>query len=128
MPMPNPDYLCNSTIFNGNILVSGHESKNIFIYSPDIDSFSTIPYNFEENTRKIFVNLEKLYLIECYGRIFESDIGDEYKWKRIASSVINYSAAQAYYSYNKGEIYIGCTGIHRSYYKFNLENKLMARK
>ncbi|CAG9331495.1 unnamed protein product [Blepharisma stoltei] len=124
--MPKGDYYCNSIIFNGNILVSGFLNTNLLLYSIDIESFSTIPYEFETYKRKILINAERLYLIECnMGSIYESEIGSCLNWRRIGNSIIDHDPHQVYCSYNKGFIWISTTsekswGI---YYYFNLDQK-----
>ncbi|CAG9316863.1 unnamed protein product [Blepharisma stoltei] len=127
-PIPRADCLCNSVIFNGNILISGYENSKILLYSIDIDSFSTIPYEFEEEKRKILINLERLYLIECsYGSIYESEIGSYSNWRRIGKSAIDYPF-QVYCSYNKGFICISTISSFssaREYYYFNLDQKII---
>ncbi|CAG9317909.1 unnamed protein product [Blepharisma stoltei] len=123
-PMPKADSKCNSIIFNRNILISGWNNRNLLLYSIDIDSFSTIPYEFEERTRKILINAERLYLIESPGWIYESEIGSYLNWRRIRKSIINSDSSQVYCVYNKGGIYI--SSIHpsfREYYYFNLDQK-----
>ncbi|CAG9322840.1 unnamed protein product [Blepharisma stoltei] len=125
-PMPKADYWCNSIIFNGNILISGHWNKNLWLYSIDIDSFSTIPYEFKYNERKILINAERLYLIECRGSIYESEIGSYSNWRRIAESKFNFN--QVFCSYNKGGIYISNISIldeEYYYYFFNLDQKII---
>mmetsp|Transcript_11862 Transcript_11862/g.11910 ORF Transcript_11862/g.11910 Transcript_11862/m.11910 type:complete len:80 (+) Transcript_11862:156-395(+) len=78
--MPQSDFSCHSIICNGNILISGYKSRNLWLYTVDIDSFSTIPYDFKDDAKKILIKAERLYLIECSicGLIYESEIGDEY--------------------------------------------------
>ncbi|CAG9324882.1 unnamed protein product [Blepharisma stoltei] len=127
------DSWCHSFIYKGNILISGNRFTHILIYSPEIDSFSIIPYDFKEYKRKILINSERLYLIEdrdweSNGFIYESEIGDEYTWKRVGESLVRYEYDQVYCSYNKESIYIGCleTGNpEKFYYKFNLKEKVM---
>ncbi|CAG9322838.1 unnamed protein product [Blepharisma stoltei] len=129
--MPKSDYSCSSIIFNGNILISGDYSEYLWLYSIDIDSFSTIPYEFKYNDRKILINAERLYLIECpgyliecRGSIYESEIGSYSNWRRIAESKFNFN--QVFCSYNKGGIYI--SDIYDSaeeYYFFNLDQKII---
>ncbi|CAG9334738.1 unnamed protein product [Blepharisma stoltei] len=87
-PMPKLDYRCSSIIFNGNILISGYWNRNLWLYSIDIDSFSTIPYEFKEDKRKILINAERLYLIECPGSIYESEVGSYSNWKWVGKSTI----------------------------------------
>ncbi|CAG9317910.1 unnamed protein product [Blepharisma stoltei] len=123
-PMPKADLACNSIIFNGNILISGCQNRNLFLYSIDIDSFSTIPYEFAEYRRKILVNAERLYLIESPGWIYESEIGSYLNWRRIGKSIINSESSQVYCVYNKGGIYISTIyESSREYYYFNLDQK-----
>ncbi|CAG9317906.1 unnamed protein product [Blepharisma stoltei] len=123
-PMPKADSKCNSIIFNGNILISGWNNRNLLLYSIDIDSFSTIPYEFEEKKWKILINAERLYLIECLGWIYESEIGSAMNWGRIGKSKINSDSSQVYCAYNKGGIYISTVfnGV-REYYHFDLDQK-----
>ncbi|CAG9322361.1 unnamed protein product [Blepharisma stoltei] len=126
-PMPRADYRCNSIIFNRNILISGWYNTNLLLYSIDIDSFSTIPYEFKVYTRKILINAERLYLIECMqGSIYESEIGSYSNWRRIGKSKIDCNPDQVYCSYNKGGIYISnIQGTCKSYYYFNLDKKII---
>ncbi|CAG9325004.1 unnamed protein product [Blepharisma stoltei] len=122
--MPQADYMCKNVIFNGKIVISGWRNANLLVYSIDIDSFSIIPYDFEENNFKIVVNLERLYLIEC-GRnrfIYESEIEDEYTWKKIAKTNINCDIYELNYLYNKGGIYI-IVYPEKRYFKFDLNKK-----
>ncbi|CAG9317871.1 unnamed protein product [Blepharisma stoltei] len=123
-PMPEDDSECNMIIFNGNILISGRYNRNLLLYSIDIDSFSTIPYEFEWDKKKILVNAERLYLIECCGWIYESEIGSYLNWRRIRKSKFDYYS-QTYCVYNKGGIYI--SSIHpllrQYYYYFDLDRK-----
>ncbi|CAG9330136.1 unnamed protein product [Blepharisma stoltei] len=130
IPMPQADYLCSSITFNGNILISGHWYRNLLLYSIDIDSFSTIPCKFAKRKRKILINVERLYLIECSGSIYESEIGSYSNWRRIGKSAINSDPVQVYCSYNKGGIYIStipASDYHsaREYYYFNLDQKII---
>ncbi|CAG9323656.1 unnamed protein product [Blepharisma stoltei] len=125
-PMPKADSSCNSIIYNGNILISGSNNKNLLLYSIDIDSFSTIPYEFAALTRKILINAERLYLIECdMGSVYESEIGSEMNWRRIKQSIISDYPDQLYCSYNKGGIYIGIYG--NEYFKFDLSKKRLIK-
>ncbi|CAG9317145.1 unnamed protein product [Blepharisma stoltei] len=126
IPMPKADYYCNSIIFNGNILISGWKNRNILLYSIDIDSFSMIPYEFEEKKWKILINAESLYLIECPGSIYESKIGIYSNWRRIRKSKINCNISQVYCSYNKGGVYISTISLQtKQYYYFNLDQKII---
>ncbi|CAG9331091.1 unnamed protein product [Blepharisma stoltei] len=130
-PMPDADSWFNSIIFNGNILISGSSNRKLLLYSIDIDSFSSFPYEFAELKRKILINAEKLYLIECgrNGSIYERESEYEMNWRRIANSTINYIPDQVQYSYNKGGIYIGCVSFSFLYiYKFDLNKKLMSEQ
>ncbi|CAG9323906.1 unnamed protein product [Blepharisma stoltei] len=123
-PMPEADCACNSVLFNRNILISGWKNKNIWQYSTSIDSFSKISYDFAEWKRKILINGERLYLVECQGMIYESE--DEYSWKQIANFIPNPNPDQAYCLYNKGEIYIGIgTFYYNLYYRFSLDKKVI---
>ncbi|CAG9320687.1 unnamed protein product [Blepharisma stoltei] len=126
-PMPRADYGCNSIIFNGNILISGVINRNLLLYSIDINSFSTIPYEFTAHKRKILINEKRLYLIECpNGSIYESEIGSYLNWRRISESKINCVPDQIYCSYNKGFICIStisASSSAREYYYFNLWQK-----
>ncbi|CAG9329502.1 unnamed protein product [Blepharisma stoltei] len=127
-PIPQPDYECHSLMFNRNILISGRYSRNLLLYSVDIDSFSAIPYEFGERKRKILINLERSYLIECdEGGIYESEIGSYINWRQIGKAAIYCIARQVYCSYNKEFIHIGIEGS--DYFKFDLnERKLIALK
>ncbi|CAG9313849.1 unnamed protein product [Blepharisma stoltei] len=120
IPMPQADFGCNSIIFNGNILISGYENRNLWLYSIDIDSFSTIPYEFEDFKRKVLINAERLYLIECYGSIYESEIGSYSNWRRIRKSKIKCNPDQVCCLYNKGGI---CIGTDIGYFKFDFKKK-----
>ncbi|CAG9328043.1 unnamed protein product [Blepharisma stoltei] len=126
--MPNGDYYCHSIIFNGNILISGYYNRNLLLYSIDIDSFSTIPYDFEIYKSKILINAERLYLIEgSNGSIYESDIESCLNWRRIGHSTINHDPHQVYCSYSKGFICISTTSdlSKGTYYYFNLDQKII---
>ncbi|CAG9329511.1 unnamed protein product [Blepharisma stoltei] len=127
IPMPENDYSCNSIVFNGNILISGYRNRNLWLYSIDIDSFSTIPYEFAKKKRKILINAERIYLIECgNGSIYESEIGSYSNWRRIGKSKINCNPDQVYFSYNKGGICISVLfGSIREYYYFNIDQKII---
>ncbi|CAG9325606.1 unnamed protein product [Blepharisma stoltei] len=124
--MPEDDDECHTIIFNGNILISGRINTNILLYSIDIDSFSTIPYEFAYRKRKILINAERLYLIECQnGLIYESEVGSLWNWRRIGKSIIDCAPNQAYCTYNKGGIYISTIfSSIREYYYFNLDQKI----
>ncbi|CAG9332770.1 unnamed protein product [Blepharisma stoltei] len=135
-PIPEADYKCSSIVFKGNIIISGFENENIWRYSIDSNSFATIPSEFGKSKRKILINSERLYLIECEGFIYESEVGDEYTWNQITSSIIDYYApSQVYCSYNKGGVYIGISWSDLSekfshccsYYKFDFSTKAMLR-
>ncbi|CAG9319509.1 unnamed protein product [Blepharisma stoltei] len=122
-PMPKADAICHSAIFNENILISGHVNKNILLYSVDLDSFSIIPYDFSECKTKIIINADRLYLIEDRkGHIYESEVGNEYAWNKIANSIIEYTD-QMYASYNKGEIYIIISSTMRAWMFLFIFNK-----
>ncbi|CAG9329508.1 unnamed protein product [Blepharisma stoltei] len=126
--MPQANFQCNSIMFNGNILISGCWQKNLLLYSIDIDSFSIIPYEFARGKRKILINADRIYLIECNegGDIYESEIGSYTNWRPTGkTSTINYSVLQVYCTYNEGYIYIGIDGS--DYFKFDLdEERLIA--
>ncbi|CAG9323909.1 unnamed protein product [Blepharisma stoltei] len=120
--MPKADYHCQSVIFNGDILISGYEIRHLLRYSIDIDSFSIIPYHFEKRTKKILINAENLYVIECKYQwfIYESKAKDVYGlWGVVANWVINIWPSQVYCTYNKGAIYI-ITDEKQRYCKFDL--------
>ncbi|CAG9317907.1 unnamed protein product [Blepharisma stoltei] len=123
-PTPKDGSTWNSIIFNGSILISGCQNRNLFLYSIDIDSFSTIPYEFTEYSRKILINAERLYLIESPGWIYESEIGSYLNWRRIRKSIIKSKFTQVYCVYNKGGIYISTIDRSaREYYYFDLDQK-----
>jgi len=124
-PLPESDWRCNSIIFHQDILISGYNYGNLLRYSINNNSFNTIPYEFAKQKRKILINAEKLYLIECnLGSIYESEIGSDTNWRRIADSPINFNPDQVYCAYNKGAIYIGFTIFETiKHCKFNLNTK-----
>ncbi|CAG9311984.1 unnamed protein product [Blepharisma stoltei] len=126
-PMPKHDYMCSCIIFNGNILISGYQTRNLLSYSTGIDSFTTIPYEFEEMKIKILINAERLYLIECdNGSIYESEIGSYSNWRWIGKSKMDCDPEQVYCSYNKGGICISTISeSSREYYIFNLNQKII---
>ncbi|CAG9327855.1 unnamed protein product [Blepharisma stoltei] len=124
--MPQIDCYCHSIIFSGNILISGLLSKNLLLYSTDIDSFSQISYDFGKDKRKILINGERIYLIQHSGQIYESEIGDIYEWYLVGKSII-YFYAQVYWVYNKGCIYFGCNGADKNYYKFSLDKTVVTK-
>ncbi|CAG9334790.1 unnamed protein product [Blepharisma stoltei] len=105
--MPNADYYCNCIIFDKNILISGAMNRNLLFYSVYLNSFSSIPYEFAEYSRKILINAEiRLYLIESKnGSIYESKIGIYTDWTRTADSTLDFNPSQTYCLYNKGIIY-----------------------
>ncbi|CAG9328725.1 unnamed protein product [Blepharisma stoltei] len=124
-PMLQSDYGCHSVVFDRDILVSGKKNKYLLRYSIDGNVFNRISFEFAENKRKILVNGERIYLIECGGFIYESEIQNIGTWKQVAESKIRDSSpSQVYYSYNKEAIYVGCKN-DEGYYKFNLNNKIM---
>ncbi|CAG9317972.1 unnamed protein product [Blepharisma stoltei] len=129
--MPQACFNCDSVIFNRNILISGVSIKNLLLYSIDTDSFSTIPYDFAKNKRKILINAEKkLYLIESRNRsIYESDIESYTNWRKIGDSPIDIHPFQVYWTHNKGEICIGCINYASSeyYFKFDLDKKTLVK-
>ncbi|CAG9330667.1 unnamed protein product [Blepharisma stoltei] len=122
--MPHPDWYCNSVVFNWNILISARINRNLFFYSIYIDSFSIIPYEFEEYKTKILVKVdERLHLIECPdGLIYESEIAGFTFWKPIADSIINTDPHQVCCSHSKGAVHMGFIDYDDilKYYKFNL--------
>ncbi|CAG9333584.1 unnamed protein product [Blepharisma stoltei] len=77
------DFICHSIMINGNILISGYFKRNLLLYSIDIDSFSIIPYKFAEYKRKILINAESLYLIECLGSIYKSEFRSYTNWRPV---------------------------------------------
>ncbi|CAG9317903.1 unnamed protein product [Blepharisma stoltei] len=126
--MPKAYCWCNSIIFNRNILISGSKNRNLLLYSIDINSFSTIPYEFEKHKIKILINAERLYLIECCGWIYENEVGSYLNWRRIRKSSID-NNLQVHWVYNKGGICISTTnGSVREYYYFNLDQKIITDK
>ncbi|CAG9335168.1 unnamed protein product [Blepharisma stoltei] len=113
-------------MFNGNILISGKWYGNLLLYSIDVNSFSTIPYEFIEGRRKILINASRVYLIECdkNGKMYESEVGSCMNWRPIGKTTkINYIVDWMYCSYNKGGIYFWIEGYHC--YKFDLNEKRM---
>ncbi|CAG9334792.1 unnamed protein product [Blepharisma stoltei] len=97
-------------------IFSGAVNRKLLLYSVYLNSFSYIPYDFAEYTRKILVNAERrLYLIESLkGSIYESKIGSCMDWTWIADSTIDFNPFQVYSLYNKGVIYIGCLVDYRT--------------
>ncbi|CAG9314777.1 unnamed protein product [Blepharisma stoltei] len=93
------------------------------LFSVDLDSFSIISYEFNL-VRKILINTERLYIIECkMGFIYESEAEDAYDWKKIAKSGLHNNPLQVSCTY-KGGICIGCVQDHRyNYWKFSLDIK-----
>ncbi|CAG9332456.1 unnamed protein product [Blepharisma stoltei] len=126
-PLPKPDQYCNSIIFDGDILISGCYNKNILRYRTMGNYFTRIDYEFSTN-RKILISLPRLYLIECKGYVYESEINDENNWKKIGKSIITSSnyPGQLNCQYSKGAIYIGVKWLNmHEYYKFDLSSKTM---
>jgi len=126
--MPQADSKCKSVIVNGNILISGYENRNLWLYSINLDSFTTIPYEFGRNKGKVLINAEeRLYLIEFSddgGFIYESEAASLYSWRRIANTPYDDDVFQVYCSYNKGAVYIGgFWDDYERHYKFNLKEK-----
>ncbi|CAG9336088.1 unnamed protein product [Blepharisma stoltei] len=73
------------------------------------------------------VNAVRLYLIECGGFIYKSEIEDDTAWKIVAASVISEICPwQVYCLYNKETIYIGCRDLNE-YYKFICLAKIWLR-
>ncbi|CAG9335877.1 unnamed protein product [Blepharisma stoltei] len=133
-PMPKADFHCSSIAFNGNILISGFFNRNLLLYSIDMDSFSTISYDFTENKQKLLLNAWRLYLIEFRGgMVYESEAGNEYSWERVADSIIRgHDPGQICWSYNKCGIYIGeeyfdGRSSHFKYFRFDLISKAMKK-
>ncbi|CAG9317144.1 unnamed protein product [Blepharisma stoltei] len=125
-PLPQADCHCNSVIFNGDIVISGYDNKNLLRYSIGSNTFVATPYDFQARKGKILISTEKLYLIECgsNGSIYESELSNDTAWRRIGDSVIRSDLDQVYLSYNKGGINIVYLyGDPTSYFKFNLETK-----
>ncbi|CAG9329871.1 unnamed protein product [Blepharisma stoltei] len=61
------------------IVISGYLNKNLFryaVYGPEV--FWIVPYDFQANRHKILISADRLYLIECGGSIYESDMSN---WK-----------------------------------------------
>ncbi|CAG9328932.1 unnamed protein product [Blepharisma stoltei] len=125
-PMPQADALCSCIVIDGNILISGYRNKHLLKYSIENNSFARISYEFLAEKRKILLNAEKLYLIECSYQGFIYESRDETSWRQIVRSKISYdSPAQIYCAYNKGAIYIGID--YNGRYKFNLDQKMMIK-
>ncbi|CAG9325351.1 unnamed protein product [Blepharisma stoltei] len=122
--MPEADENCSSVIFNGNILISGFISKNLLLYSIDIDSFSTFTYEFRAKSIKALISAERLYLIEWPGSIYESEIGSCMDWRLLQDFGIAIPN-QVNCLYNKGGIYIYICLERRFYFKFDLNEKKM---
>ncbi|CAG9325602.1 unnamed protein product [Blepharisma stoltei] len=124
-PLPAADGNCHCILFKENILISGYRNQNLMRYSIKENAFNSIPFKFAERKKKLLINDDRLYLIECDGLIYESEAGDEYRWKKIGNSIISDKwPPQVYLSYNKEAVYIGCRYPH-AYYKFNLDEKVM---
>ncbi|CAG9314778.1 unnamed protein product [Blepharisma stoltei] len=121
--MMQRDYCCHSVVFKRNILIAGAQ-KNLMLFSAFLDSFTIIPYEFNI-ARKILINTERLYIIECeMGFIYESEVEDVYALKKIAKSGLRHYPLQVSCTYNKGGIYIGCIQNPRyNYWKFSLDIK-----
>ncbi|CAG9312345.1 unnamed protein product [Blepharisma stoltei] len=126
MPLPQGDDGCTSVIFNGNIVISGWKNKNLLRYSIGGNTFATVPYDFQAKTSKILISTEMLYLIECGddGSIYESELSNDTAWRRIGDSIIG-GFVQVYLSYNKERINIAHFSGGDSYFKFNLEAKIL---
>ncbi|CAG9334729.1 unnamed protein product [Blepharisma stoltei] len=132
-PMTQVDAYCNSIIINGNILISGWLNKNLLRYSIDTNSFTTIPFEFMAEKRKLLINAERLYLIEYgnNGSVYECGMGSDTDWARVSASPSSNLPWQVYILNNKGEFYIGIFEYSffekhkKRYYKFNLDEKLL---
>ncbi|CAG9335761.1 unnamed protein product [Blepharisma stoltei] len=128
-PMEEYDYYCSCVMFNGNILITGFENKNIWRYSVEEDSYTRISFEFADIKRKILISdiSERLYLIECGGLIFESEIEDDNAWKPIGSSLIsNVWPVQVSYAYNGRAVYFSMNSDEYRY-KFDLDEKNMIK-
>ncbi|CAG9319152.1 unnamed protein product [Blepharisma stoltei] len=120
-PLPEIDYKCHSIVFNDEILISGYNSEKLLRYNIKSNTFGKkIPYKFTPNMRKILINGERLYLIECRGKIYESDIWNEKVWRKVGQLPIIGCPSQVYCAYNSGVIYIGCRNDVDKYYSFDM--------
>ncbi|CAG9331325.1 unnamed protein product [Blepharisma stoltei] len=122
--IPDADLNCHCIVYNGEILIAGSINANILRYSINYDKYTKIHFKFEQRKRKILINLDRLYLIEFGGFVYESEIANPNKWNQIGMSRIsNNHPAQVNCSYNKGAIYIAVGLSNESYYKFDLNKK-----
>ncbi|CAG9328382.1 unnamed protein product [Blepharisma stoltei] len=125
-PMPWSDDSCHAVMYNGGIFISGYEKQNLLRYSIDTETLRVIPFQFGEKKRKILINLDRLYVIESFnGFIYESQIGDEFMWKKIGRSILGRFCRQVYWSYNKGAIYIKTSS--KANYRFILNQNTMSQ-
>ncbi|CAG9321994.1 unnamed protein product [Blepharisma stoltei] len=124
-PIPRMDEKYHGVLFNGNIVISGYWDTDLKLYSIGIDSWSNINYEFGLHKRKILVDSnERLYVIECGGFIYESEVGDMYTWHWLVKSIIAGFYSSIHCSYNKGGFYILTSSVSdREYCKFNLDQK-----
>ncbi|CAG9325861.1 unnamed protein product [Blepharisma stoltei] len=123
-PLPASSRWCSCVPFNRSILVTGNLHSKIYQYDTIIDSFTELPIELKRGEKILFIANFKVYAIDDTQTVYESEVGNEYSWKKTKISGC-IASIQNYKTFHKDCIY--SSGINQyskfCYYKFNLSEK-----
>ncbi|CAG9310027.1 unnamed protein product [Blepharisma stoltei] len=123
---------CSCITFNKKILIVGNQHRHIYSYDVDSDSYSIITnsdMNIGINNFKLLVSAKKrVYLMQEWGMMYESEILNEHSWENILECWDFYNWWNMYYVVNENMIYIGSNQIFlNNYFQFNLDTKKLKK-
>ncbi|CAG9314951.1 unnamed protein product [Blepharisma stoltei] len=123
-PLPAPSRRCSCIVYKQNIIITGFNYSKLYSYSIIQNSYTEISSLLvRSGGNKILVSgIFRLFLIESSGAIYESEVGDENNWKKVAISNLSNNPEQIYRAYREGSIYVGFLNTD-GFYKFGLDDK-----
>ncbi|CAG9332345.1 unnamed protein product [Blepharisma stoltei] len=125
VPLPKPASSCSCLVNKQKILLSGRDNTSLYQYDIIINSYSVILNGLSKNNKLLFRSDSKVYIIEGYGGIYESEKDNEYKFTMIKNPVTCNGYGQNSWISRNGSIYYSMWNENYgiNYYSFNLKTK-----
>lgn len=78
--LPRTSDYTSCAILQNKILITGYHLDNIYVFNPDINSYTRTLKALKMDTQKLVCNAnQRGFLIELPGDVYESDVNDPYK-------------------------------------------------